>query len=135
LLTQVIDIPTSSSTQSENGTSSAEVDFTFDSEWLAILRAFHPLLSTTRFQQPFPPEDVARAMVSESLTWVQENVPDLSVNAIQKFVMTAPGPSEEENKLVQRAHFLDVIMHDLLIYFFSQRQHTPTLKRWPFVRC
>ena len=80
----------------------------FDLEWLAISRAFHPWLSTTRHQPPFPEETEARAMVSKELEWVIQNVEqdergDILVSDYQTFTITAPGPgSESDGKSKQR---------------------------------
>ncbi|KAF8163576.1 lariat debranching enzyme, C-terminal domain-containing protein [Crassisporium funariophilum] len=109
---EVIDLPIPSSHGSEAQESSPDVDrphpiLSFDPEWLAISRAFHPLLSTTRQQPPFPDETGARAMVAKELKWVSENVKhndhgDILVSDHQTFVMTAPGPGNEgANKLRQ----------------------------------
>ncbi|PPQ81075.1 hypothetical protein CVT25_014538, partial [Psilocybe cyanescens] len=73
---------------------------TFDPEWLAITRAFHPWLSTTRHQPAFPDEAEARALVAKELEWVRANVPknergEILVREWQSFVMTAPGPGME----------------------------------------
>jgi hypothetical protein len=70
--------------------------FSFDPEWLAIVRAFNPFLSRKRAQIPFPDEATARASVTRELAWVQEHIvgPDGGerlVNDVQKFEMTAPG--------------------------------------------
>lgn len=73
----------------------------FDPEWLAITRAFHPFLSTNRSQPPFPPEDKAREMVAKELEYIKEKLGGdglRDVNEIQQFVMTAPGPTDEQKK-------------------------------------
>ncbi|CAA7260148.1 unnamed protein product [Cyclocybe aegerita] len=72
----------------------------FDPEWLAIARAFHPWLSTLRKQAPFPEESEARAMVARELAWIELNVRrdehgEIPVFDHQTFVMTAPGPGSE----------------------------------------
>jgi lariat debranching enzyme len=69
----------------------------FDPEWLAISRAFHPWLSTSKPQRPFPVEEEARRMIKEELEWVSKNVPGkldgtFLVSECQTFVPTAPGP-------------------------------------------
>lgn len=99
MLSQVIDAPTT--------VLSSPPILTFDPEWLAIARAFHPLLSTTRHQPPFPPEDAARDMVARAREWVDAHVPaeSLRVDACQEFVMTAPGPGNE-NRAQQRECYL-----------------------------
>lgn len=80
----------------------------YDPEWLAITRAFHPWLSTTKYQPAFPDEAEARALVAKELEWVKANVKtnekgQILVSEHQSFVMTAPGPgSEGANKTRQR---------------------------------
>jgi lariat debranching enzyme len=77
---------------------------TYDPEWLAITRAFHPFLSTERQQPKYPDEDAARLMIQKELEWVRSNVKNKSdsvatgirdVDDCQPFVMTAPGPGQE----------------------------------------
>jgi lariat debranching enzyme len=86
----------------------AQPVLSFDPEWLAISRAFHPLLSTTRKQPSFPEEADARAMVSKELEWVIQNLKqdergDILVSDYQTFVVTASGPgSEGDAKFKQR---------------------------------
>ncbi|KAJ7231280.1 lariat debranching enzyme, C-terminal domain-containing protein [Mycena haematopus] len=85
---------------------------TYDPEWLAISRAFHPFLSLTHHQRPFPLEDAARALVAEARTQIANDlrarepeldIEDLEVGQIQEFVMTAPGPGREEQMGGRRA--------------------------------
>ncbi|KAK7439403.1 lariat debranching enzyme [Stygiomarasmius scandens] len=107
------DVPSSSSSSSSSD--SSPTTLSFDPEWLAISRAFHPWFSLTKEQQPFPDESEAREMVKRELSWVEENLlhpktsakteadiqdqtndtPVLLVSEIQQFVMTAPGPGSE----------------------------------------
>jgi lariat debranching enzyme len=75
----------------------------FDPEWLAISRAFHPWLSTSRSQRPFPVEEKARSMIAQELQWVSENVPRkldgaFLVSECQTFITTAPGPGPEHER-------------------------------------
>lgn len=104
---QVIDLPT----PSDNGESlQPSPTLTFDPEWLAITRAFHPWLSTTRYQRPFPDEAEARGMVGQEMEWVEKNLRGrdrdknpLLVSECQRFTPTAPGPgSEGGGKFQQR---------------------------------
>ncbi|RXW19075.1 hypothetical protein EST38_g6773 [Candolleomyces aberdarensis] len=72
----------------------------FDPEWLAINRAFHPWFSTTAHQQTFPDEQEARTMVAKELEWVNTNVKTdengvIPVEDWQTFAQTAPGPGSE----------------------------------------
>ncbi|KAJ7768523.1 lariat debranching enzyme, C-terminal domain-containing protein [Mycena metata] len=85
---------------------------TFDPDWLAISRAFHPLLSLTHHQRPFPLEDAARELVAAARTHIADelrarepelDIDDLEVAAVQEFVMTAPGPGREEEMGGRRA--------------------------------
>ncbi|KDQ56135.1 hypothetical protein JAAARDRAFT_208336 [Jaapia argillacea MUCL 33604] len=71
---EVIDIPISTEYASSSPQSSQSPKFTFDPEWLAITRAFHPWLSTGKTQPPFPDEKSAREMVREEMEWVRTHV-------------------------------------------------------------
>lgn len=85
---------------------------TYDPEWLAITRAFHPYLSKHKTQPIYPDEDAARGMMEKELEWVKSNVRNKSesskagirdIDDCQAFVMTAPGPGQEgEAKSQQR---------------------------------
>ncbi|KAH8822926.1 Metallo-dependent phosphatase-like protein [Flagelloscypha sp. PMI_526] len=62
--------------------------FTFNNEWLAICKAFHPYLSLTSHQLPFPSYEDAQTAVRialEELGNVERDVRD-----VQQFVTTAP---------------------------------------------
>jgi len=72
----------------------------YDPEWLAITRAFHPYLSTTRHQPRLPEEAEARVLVAQAAKWVKNNIRtneqgEIPVMDHQTFVMTAPGPGSE----------------------------------------
>jgi lariat debranching enzyme len=102
---------------------------TFDPEWLAITRAFHPYLSTRRRQADYPDEATARASVAEEMEWVKSIVRDKEADSseaslpgirsildCQTFAQTAPGPgSEGAHKNQQRKYnnfsriFADVV--------------------------
>jgi hypothetical protein len=91
---------------------SGQPRLTYDAEWLAISRAFHPFLSLTRLQRAFPLEDAARALVAEARTRIADDlrarepgldIEDLEVTQIQEFQMTAPGPGREEQMGGRRA--------------------------------
>lgn len=86
---------------------------TYDPEWLAITRAFHPYLSTTRMQPIYPDEEAARKMIQEELEWVKNNIHNKNdaagtgmgvrdVSDCQVFVMTAPGPGLEGSAKFQQ---------------------------------
>ncbi|KIJ61557.1 hypothetical protein HYDPIDRAFT_115714 [Hydnomerulius pinastri MD-312] len=102
---EIVDIPISSdASPPATPKGNARPILTYDPEWLAITRAFHPYFSDTRHQATYPDEATARARVSEEITWVEENivsqVPEdnkspLSVEERQTFVRTAPGPGSE----------------------------------------
>ena len=79
----------------------------FDPEWLAITRAFNPLMSRGRDQQAYPDEQDARAAVKKELEWVKAKVYGLEqsdaadtplhvlvkpITTYQKFEVTAPPP-------------------------------------------
>lgn len=94
---------------------------TFDPEWLAITRAFHPYMSTRRRQADYPDEATARASVAEEMKWVKSNVQNQKTNSseaslggirsildCQTFVQTAPGPGSEgaqKNQQRERTNF------------------------------
>lgn len=88
----------------------------FDPEWLAISRAFHPWLSTTRAQRAFPQEAEARKMVAKELEWVMRNVPGkvgehFLVSECQTFVQTAPGPGNEGSAKNQQRVSVSQVSH------------------------
>lgn len=77
---------------------------TYDPEWLAITRAFHPFLSTSRSQPRLPDEEQAREMVQKEMEWLkacgsvfdkekQDSVREIT--ECQTFWPTAPGPANE----------------------------------------
>lgn len=117
VLIQVIDVPTASDGSAMPGQRCIP-RLTFDPEWLAITRAFHPYLSTRRRQADYPDEETARANVAEEMEWVKSNVHDKEASSsdaslpgirsildCQTFVQTAPGPgSEGAQKNQQREH-------------------------------
>jgi lariat debranching enzyme len=71
----------------------------FDPEWLAITRAFQPLMSLSDRQPLFPDEDAARAMVKTELEWIRSQILDfMAVNNCQKFSMTAHGPGQNDQQ-------------------------------------
>ncbi|KIJ29234.1 hypothetical protein M422DRAFT_235362 [Sphaerobolus stellatus SS14] len=73
---------------------------TFDPEWLAITRALHSYLSTSRTQPSLPTPDEAKILVMSELEWVKKNVLNgglLPINEVQTFWRTAPGPSKGQN--------------------------------------
>ncbi|THH05145.1 hypothetical protein EW145_g5011 [Phellinidium pouzarii] len=101
---EVVDIPSEESPETPR--------FTFDPEWLAITRAFHPCLSTDRVQPHLPDVAQATQSVKRELEWVLQNVGDKEkhdgikdVGDCQVFWPTAPGPgSEGPNKFRQRSY-------------------------------
>ncbi|TDL18927.1 DBR1-domain-containing protein [Rickenella mellea] len=102
---EVIDIPTTP-VRPRSGKDKPDSNaprLTFDPEWLAVTRAFHPFLSTTRHQPRMPDEEQAREMVRTELEWVLANVGDKAerdglrdVDECQVFWATAPGPGGEQ---------------------------------------
>ncbi|KAF8627152.1 hypothetical protein AX17_006369 [Amanita inopinata Kibby_2008] len=97
---EVIDLP--SMTEPDRAASRGKryiPALSFDAEWLAITRAFHPWLSTTRLQRQFPDESDARRMVGSELDWIAKNVAkklgeNLEVLECQTFRCTAPAPDD-----------------------------------------
>ncbi|KAI0355279.1 hypothetical protein OH77DRAFT_356747 [Trametes cingulata] len=93
----------------------------FDPEWLAITRAFNHHMSLVRLQASYPDEGPARDAVRQEFDWVKEHLLSgkedglLRVEDVQQFVMTAPGPaqdeprapreSQSENESWRNAHF------------------------------
>ena len=79
----------------------------FDPKWLAITKGFHKFLSTTNHQPGYPPENEARALITQADATLQENMTSQLVSNVQTFVMTAPGPTTttarvDYNSLAQR---------------------------------
>lgn len=67
--------------------------FAFDSEWLGIVRATNPYLSTSRNPPPYPPPAVLHHEVAEAVKWVKEHVcnDDKDIGSVQTFQVTSPG--------------------------------------------
>ncbi|KAH7107032.1 DBR1-domain-containing protein [Auriculariales sp. MPI-PUGE-AT-0066] len=74
---------------------------TFDPEWLAISRALHPFLSTSRAGLPLPSEETARGLVQRELDWVTANLGAQELKDVQEFVQTAPSPIQKNKNLRQ----------------------------------
>ncbi|KAG2059669.1 hypothetical protein BDR06DRAFT_1003249 [Suillus hirtellus] len=104
---EVIDVPTTSDESTMPG-QRCMPKLTFDPEWLAISRAFHPFFSMRRRQADYPDEATARAMVAEEMVWVKSNVHNNEANSsdvplpgirtildCQTFMQSAPGPGTE----------------------------------------
>ncbi|EIN03753.1 DBR1-domain-containing protein [Punctularia strigosozonata HHB-11173 SS5] len=87
---EVVDIPAPSS--------SAPPKITFDPEWLAITRAFHPYMSMSRQQSTYPDEAKVREILATEQTWVAQHVPGASqgkeLSDCQVFCQTATGGSD-----------------------------------------
>ncbi|KAG8943564.1 hypothetical protein FRC04_002789 [Tulasnella sp. 424] len=67
--------------------------FTFDPEWLGIVRATQQYFSRNKSQQSLPPDNVLRPLIEESVRWVKENVGEnKDIAEVQAFAMTSPGP-------------------------------------------
>ncbi|KAG9040932.1 hypothetical protein FS837_012943 [Tulasnella sp. UAMH 9824] len=67
--------------------------FTFDTEWLGIVRATHQYFSRTKRQEPLPPDDVLKPLIEENIRWVKDNVGEnKDITEVQAFTATAPGP-------------------------------------------
>jgi len=94
---EIVDIPVSNKLAIPGKGSAPRL--TFDPEWLAISRALHPYLSTSKIQAALPKPDEARAMIASELEWVRENVENgglKDISEVQKFWRTAPGPGQEQ---------------------------------------
>ncbi|KAI0261773.1 Metallo-dependent phosphatase-like protein [Gloeopeniophorella convolvens] len=68
----------------------------YDTEWLAITRAFQPYLSRRREQAAYPDEPAARSAVASAHEWVTAHAlpalgPDARVDACQRFADGARG--------------------------------------------
>ncbi|KAG8887220.1 hypothetical protein FRC00_000500, partial [Tulasnella sp. 408] len=67
--------------------------FTFDAEWLGIVRATHQYFSRTKNQQPLPPDDVLTPLIKKNIRWVKENVGEnKDIMEVQAFTPTSQGP-------------------------------------------
>ncbi|KIO15449.1 hypothetical protein M407DRAFT_34976 [Tulasnella calospora MUT 4182] len=67
--------------------------FTFDAEWLGIVRATHQYFSRTKRQKSFPADNVLRRLIEKDIRWVKENVGESKdVTEVQAFTATSPGP-------------------------------------------
>jgi lariat debranching enzyme len=88
---QFLDIPTPS------GASASPPLLAFDPHWLAITRAFQPLLSLSAHQPSLPTDlTVRKGTVEAHLAWVRETLPGggegIAIASVQQFQMTAPAP-------------------------------------------
>ncbi|KZP27058.1 DBR1-domain-containing protein [Athelia psychrophila] len=123
---EVVEVPTPPAYASTLGHSHIP-RLTYDPEWLAITRAFHPYLSTARMQPVYPDEAEARELIREAGEWVKQNVRNVNVKEAeegkegeetgghtyvaeecvrnvedcQNFVMTAPGSDSKGDKNAQ----------------------------------
>ncbi len=90
---QVLEVPTA-----ETQPTGESPKMTFDPAWLAISRAFQPLLSLHIQQQPLPSDPtILKATIEKELAWIRENLQDggaPEVSSIQRFERTAPAPGE-----------------------------------------
>ncbi|KAG9021483.1 hypothetical protein FS837_007225, partial [Tulasnella sp. UAMH 9824] len=67
--------------------------FTFDAEWLGIVRATHQYFSRTKKEKPLPPDKVLRPLIEKNIRWVKENVGESKdITDVQAFTPTSPGP-------------------------------------------
>ncbi|KIO31803.1 hypothetical protein M407DRAFT_67570, partial [Tulasnella calospora MUT 4182] len=67
--------------------------FTFDTEWLGIVRATNQYFSRTKRQQSLPADNVLRPLIEENIRWVKDNIgDDKDIAEVQAFSMTSPGP-------------------------------------------
>jgi hypothetical protein len=102
----------------------AVMRLTFDPEWLAITRAFHPFMSTT-LVQPLPDESQVRQLIKKELEWIQQNIEKqdsmdglVDIPVCQQFTMTASGPGEEGDNVHQQCVLsLPIILHVFTLYY------------------
>ncbi|KAJ3189445.1 hypothetical protein HDU85_003075 [Gaertneriomyces sp. JEL0708] len=80
---QIIDVP-----DAYSDSTSEELEFFYDEEWLAIVRATYDLFSLEGTQKQLPPEDEIKKRIAEEIEWVKANVPDLQIPT--DFVTTGP---------------------------------------------
>lgn len=96
-ISQIVDIPEPPDFHQEASGERIAPVLSFDPEWLAITRAFHPYMPTGPSQMTYPVEDAARAAVETEVAWVKDHVQSLKVDDCQAFVITAPPPGPSDN--------------------------------------
>lgn len=96
--TQIFDLPDSTIPASASADSSPieRLRMTFDPTWLAIVKAFHPMLSLSMRQDPLPSDPtICKATIAKELDWIRNNLPEggaVNIESVQKFQPTAPHP-------------------------------------------
>ncbi|KAI8813556.1 lariat debranching enzyme, C-terminal domain-containing protein [Cladochytrium replicatum] len=64
-------------------------EFSYDEEWLAIMRSTNDYFSLSREQKPMPSESELTKRVLEELDWIKENIPKSALKIPENFVTTA----------------------------------------------
>jgi lariat debranching enzyme len=89
----VIDVPTPEAHQPPKDVRHRTPTLFFDPHWLAVVRAFDPFMPLEAKATPLPPAEQVPAMIAEALAWVQQNVGENGMKAVddvQVFAQTAP---------------------------------------------
>jgi lariat debranching enzyme len=142
--TKVVDVPIAPGASVHRNKDGDVVPLlTYDPEWLAITRAFHPYLSTTIEQPSFPSETQAREMVKNELEWVSKHLGSqdaLKISDCQQFIVTAPAHKSGDRATMQQRAF-EFGATPLFTTFpfhtnvLAQHLGTQTRKRRRFVGC
>ncbi|KAJ6544072.1 lariat debranching enzyme, C-terminal domain-containing protein [Mycena capillaripes] len=108
---EVIEVPTPEAHQPPKGIRHHTPALFFDPHWLAIVRAFAPFMPLEVQAPPLPSAEHVPAMIAEAFAWVQENVGDNGIKAVddvQVFAHTAPPTrsfsGEEDTDVTPRSY-------------------------------
>ncbi|KAF8211726.1 lariat debranching enzyme, C-terminal domain-containing protein [Mycena galopus ATCC 62051] len=96
---ELIDVPTPEAHQPPKGARHNTPTLFFDPHWLAIVRAFAPFMPLEKQAIPLPTAKQATAKIAEAYAWVQNNIGENGMKAIddvQVFARTAP-PTRESS--------------------------------------
>jgi len=88
--------------------------FTLDPEWLAISKALHPFLSTTKTGLPLPSEETARVLVDREREWATSTVGSMEIKDVQEFAKTAASPIQKDKNVRQRKCSVFHIQRELM---------------------
>ncbi|KAJ3327301.1 lariat debranching enzyme [Blyttiomyces sp. JEL0837] len=77
---QVIEVPSPADTPME---------FSYDEEWLAIVKATYEFMSLSRDQKKLPPDEEIQSRIDTELAWVKQNFSQESLKIPANFKMTA----------------------------------------------
>lgn len=67
----------------------------FDPHWLAITRAFHPLMSLEETPNEIPTQEEIAVELNKQLEWCYEHLSNVSIESIQNFTKTAPSDGQK----------------------------------------